>query len=325
MNEIKKRILGRTGQEIAEIGLGGVHISGRDGKISDEGVRVVRRSLELGVDYIDTAPLYGSSQAVLGEALRGSKEGYILSTKCGQCWDRRTGPYREIDAYKVQLEKSLSDLRRDSVDILYIHEADWAVYWEDMEIPRKQIGLIDQNASYDYAAAPVFQFILWAREQGLTRYIGISGNNAHLLAKVLKEFPVDIDVVLVALQYSLIWRNAVEHFLPVAKQMNVGVVLGGPLQQRRLPVPHREWLESPPDWMDEDTRGRFKSLYQIHEETGMTLAEMAVRFLLADPDFTTVIPGAANVEQLEENMRSAAAEPLPQELHDRLDALGKIF
>ena len=323
MNKIKKRLLGRTGQKIAEIGLGGVFIAGHGGNIPDESIQVVQRSLELGVDYIDTAPLYGNSQVVLGEALRGSTEGYLLGTKCGR-WDWRTGPYRNLDPYKVQLEKSLSDLRRDSVDILYIHEADWAVYWEDMDIPRKQM-LIDQNASYDYAAAPVFQFLQWAREQGFTRYIGISGNNAHLLAKVLKECPLEIDVVLVALQYSLIWRNAREHFLPVGKQMDVGVVLGGPLQQGRLSVPHREWLENPPDWMDEDTRGRFESLYEIHEETGMTLAEMTVRFLLADPYFTTVIPGAANVEQLEENMKAAAAGPLPQELYDRLDALGKIF
>ena len=323
MSQIKKRALGSTGQEITEIGLGGLFIRGRDGEISDEGIRVARRSLELGVDYIDTAPLYGNSQAVLGEALGGSKEGFLLGTKCGR-WDWRTGPYRDLDAYKAQFEKSLNDLRRDSVDILYIHEADWAVYWEDMDSPRKQM-LIDQNASYDYAAAPVFQFVLWAREQGLTRHIGISGNNAHLLAKVLKEFPLEIAVVLVALQYNLIWRNAREHFLPVAKQMGVGVVLGAPLQQGRLSVPHKEWLETPPDWMDEDTHGRFKSLYEIQEEAGMTLAEMGLRFLLSDPDFTTVIPGAANVEQLEENMEAAAAGPLPQDLYSKLDALGKVF
>ena len=95
--------------------------------------------------------------------------------------------------------------------------------------------------------------------------------------------------------------------LPAAKEKGAGVVLGAPLQQGRLAVPHREWLQKPPEWMDEDLRGRFERLYAIHDETGLSLADLAVRFLLADPDFSTVIPGPSTVGQLEENIQSAAA------------------
>jgi len=321
MRHIKRRELGKTGLKITEVALGGVFIAGGH-TARDEAIRTVRRAIELGVNYIDTAPAYGDSQDVIGEALEGYEGDYLIGTKCGR-WDWKTGPYRELDAYKTQFEQSLKSLRRDYVDILYIHEADWAAYWEDMEIPRASLH-IDLDIPYDYASSPVVQFLQWAKAQRLARYVGISGNNAHLLAKVLRENQAWIDVVLVAFQYSLIWRNAKTHLLPLAGELDVGVVLGAPLQQGRLAVPHEEWLEEPPEWMDEDLHIRFRSLYKIQRETGMTLAEMGIRFLLADSDFTTVIPGAANVEQLEENVRCAAAGPLPPEVYARLEALGKV-
>ena len=321
MSTIKKRRLGKTGLDVTEIGLGGVFISDHNTD-REEGIRVVHRALDLGVNYIDTAPLYGNSQEVLGQALAGRTEDYLLGTKCGR-WDWRTGPYRQLDAYKTQFEESLKLLRRDQVDILYIHEADCAVYWQDMEIPRSSCH-IDLKASYDYSSAPVAEFVRWAKDQGLAKHLGISGNNAHLLAKVLREIDLEIEVVLVGFQYSLIWRNAKEHLLPVARDMGVAVVLGAPLQQGHLAVPHPEWLTESPDWMDGDLRDRFAKLYKIQKETGMTLAELAGRFILADPDFATVIPGAANVAQLEENVDCSMAGRLPAELHAELDVLGKI-
>ena len=323
MSGIKKRPLGKTGLDVTEVGFGSVFISTRHSAPREEAIRVVHRALELGVNYIDTAPMYGNAHEIMGEALADRKEEYLLGTKCGR-WDWKTGPYRDIDAFKRQFEQSLKDLRRDSVDLLYIHEADWAVYWQDMDIPR-DTWHVDPSSSYEYASAPVVQFLQWAKHHGMAKHLGISGNNAHLLAKVLQQAELEIEIVLVAFQYNLIWRNACEYVLPLAGDLGVGVVLGAPLQQGRLAVPRPEWLENPPEWMDEDLRTRFGELYEIHGETGMSLAELAIRFLLADPGFATVIPGAATVEQLEENIRSSAVGPLPPEIHARLDALGKVF
>jgi len=322
MTGINKRPLGNTGLEVTEVGLGGLYI-GVSSTPQDEAVRVVHRALELGVNYIDTAPLYGNSQKVLGEALEGRSEAYYLGTKCGR-WDWKTGPYRELDAFKSQFEQTLRDLRRDSVDILYIHEADWSVFWQDQLTPRRTWH-IASDGSYDYGNAPVTQFLLWAKEQGMARHLGMCGNNAHLLAKILQESGLPVEVVLVAFQYSLVRRNAKKYLLPLAKELGVGIVLGTPLEQGRLVVPRGEWLENPPDWMDDDLRARFESLYGIHQETGISLATLAMRFLLADTDATTVIPGAATVEQLEENIASATMGPLPPDLHARLDALGRTY
>lgn len=317
------RPLGRTGERVSSVALGGLFINERIGSARDEAVRVVHRALELGVSYIDTAPMYGNSQEILGESLPAATPGVLIGTKCGR-WNWQRGPYREVDAYKSQLEESLRHLRRDRVDLLYVHEADWAVFWADQEIPRSRRHL-DPAARYDWEAAPVTRFLAWAREEGLARHIGISGNNAGLLARVLEESGLPIDVVLVAFQYSLIWRNAPERLLPVARERGVGVVLGAPLQQGKLAVPHPEWLEEPPEWMDEDLRGRFRALYEIQRESGLPLAELGLRYLLADPDVATVIPGAATVAELEANVRCALDGPLPRELHDRIGALGRVF
>ena len=322
MTEINKRPLGKTGLEVTQIGLGGVFI-GEDTSAHDEAIRVVHRALELGVNYFDTAPFYGNSQEVLGEALQGRREPYLLGTKCGR-WDWQTGPYRELDAFKAQFEQTLRDLRRDYVDILYIHEADWSVYWQDEVTPRKKWH-IRADGVYDYANAPVAQFLLWAKEQGMAKHLGISGNNAHLLAKVLQEITLPVEVVLVAYQYSLIWRNARQYLLPLVRELGRGVVLGTPLQQGKLAVPRIDWLEHPPDWMDDDLRTRFAELYAIHHETGLSLAALAMRFLLADRDVATVIPGAATIEQLEENVTCAASGRLLPDIQSRLDSLGRAF
>ena len=323
MSGLKKRPLGKTGLEVTEIGLGTVFLSEIAGTQRDEAIRVVHRALELGINYIDTAPLYGDAHEVLGEALEGRGEDYIFGTKCGR-WDYKTGPYRSLDAFKKQFEVSLKGLRRESVDILYIHECDWYPYWEDVDEPR-EVPNIKIEGTYDYDSAPVFKFLEWAKTQGLTRYLGMSGNNAHLVAKVLNEIGIEIDVVVIAFQYSLIWRNAVEDFIPSAKEKDVGVVLGAPLQQGRLAVPRQEWINDPPAWMDDDTRDRFSRLYEIQRESGLTLAELAMRFLLSDQDIDCIIPGAANVTQLEENVNCSIAGPLALDLHQSLDKIGKVF
>ena len=317
---MQQRRLGRTAVQLTELGLGGVFV--REGQTDrQEGIRVVQRSLELGLNYIDTSPAYGNSQDVIGEALAGRPESVYLSTKCGR-WDLQTGPYRQLDAYKEQWEESLRALRRDSVDLLFLHEADWAAYWTE---GRSEQQHIHPDVNYDFSNAPVAEFLRWARGQGTACHLGISGNNAHLLARVLRDADLDIDVVLVAFQYDLVWRNAPAHLLPMAREMDVGVVLGAPLQQGKLASAREEWLLEPPDWMNADLKQRFGELYDIQRETGLSLPELAIRFLLADRDFCSVIPGAATVGELEENVRCASAGPLTPEIHQRLASLGAVF
>jgi len=320
---IRKRPLGRTGLEVTEVSVGGFFFNEAAGTKREDAVRIIHRALELGVNYFDTAPYYGNSQEDVGQALSACKDGCVLSTKCGR-WDWETGPFRDLDAFKVQLEQTLRLLRRDYVDVLYLHEADWPVYWEDLEVPRAN-RVLDPKATYDYDESAALRFLRWAREQGLAKHIGISGNNAHLLAKVLHETATDIEVVLVAFQYDPIWRNAKQHLLPLTTTRSVAVVLGAPLQQGRLAEPHKEWLRNPPPWMGDETRERFRSLYEIRTETGLTLPELTLRFLLADRGISSITTGVSTVGQLEENVRCSNAGPLPSEIHSRIEALGRLY
>ncbi|MGJ3242278.1 MAG: aldo/keto reductase [Opitutales bacterium] len=320
---LPRRPFGKTGLEVTTLSLGSVFVSSGLGTARETGVSVVRRALDLGINYIDTAPFYSDAQAVVGEALDGIDTDVILGTKCGR-WNWREGPYRDLDAFKRQFEQSLKDLRRDRVDIVYVHEADWLPFWSDERPPPQRN--IDPDASYAFDDAPVARFLAWLREEKLTRFTGISGNNAHLLAKVLRESDLPVDCLLVAFQYSLLYRNAPARLLDETARRGIGVVLGSPLQQGRLATVHPEWLEEPPDWVEragllEDLR----TLYAIQRESGLSLAELGTRFLLNDSRFSTLATGPASLEQLEENVACAARGPLPPAIQQRLETLGKVF
>ena len=118
---MKKRILGRTGLAVGELSLGGLFVSSH-GAAFAQSKQAVLRALELGVNYIDTAPTYFDSEEVLGKALEGVKTPLYLSTKIGG----RLTPFLPQDptCLRRSVEESLARLKRDRVDILMVHEPD---------------------------------------------------------------------------------------------------------------------------------------------------------------------------------------------------------
>ena len=124
--EIETRPYGNTGERVTVIGLGGAPLS--KSSFAD-GVATVHRALDLGITYFDTSPGYRISQAIYGEALEGRKEKYVLATKVGYL--REPHHFRSMDALHAQIWESLRYLRRDSVDVLQVHECDWRRWWSD--------------------------------------------------------------------------------------------------------------------------------------------------------------------------------------------------
>jgi len=123
---MKYRPLGKTGLQVSELAMGGLFVS-RLGAERDEARRAVRRALELGVNYVDTAPSYLDSEAARGEALADATQPYILSTKLSARWTESGAlPFNAQDKGELRrmVETSLATLRRDRVDILMIHEPD---------------------------------------------------------------------------------------------------------------------------------------------------------------------------------------------------------
>ncbi len=154
----------------------------------------------------------------------------------------------------------------------------------------------------------------------MCRYIGISGNTASNMARVLTA--LDVDTCLIAFNYDLIWRNARTQVMPLAREKGVALILGAIFQYGRFTHVRRDWLEASPKWMTEEVHERFTRLYKQQASSGMSLVELTVRFLLADAGFSTILIGAVTASQLEESVAAGRRGPLSADLHAQVEALG---
>ena len=309
------RQFGRSSSHTTALGLGGAVL---DRSSRDDGIATVRRAVELGIRYFDTSPGYcrNDSQLMMGEGLAGAPDDIMLATKLGY-FDTQAD-YRSEDALKRQIEDNLRRLRRDSVDVLQVHEANWESWWSDGASSRGQ--QITDDEQYQFADAPVIRVLRWARDQGLCRYIGITGNVARQISRVLAA--VDVDTFLVAYSYDLIVRSAEIEAFPLAREKGVALILGAIFSGGRLVRAHDEWITDPPEWMTPDLQERFARLYRIQEDARIPLVEMAVRFALSQSDTSVVLVGCATPAEIEQSVDAASAGNLPDDVQRRIVALG---
>jgi aryl-alcohol dehydrogenase-like predicted oxidoreductase len=295
--------LGKTGLTVSELGMGGLFVSSF-AATREEGRRAVRWALELGVNYVDTAPGYRDSEEVMGEALDGVEQPYILSTKLGG----RPQPFdaQDKDALRRSVEESLRLLRRETIDILMIHEPD-------------RPGQYDWFPDWERFHGPVVELLAELKDEGIIRYTGLGGTTAYTLPHILATG--QYDVVLTAFNYSLLWREAEIAVLPEAVKQGMGIIIGSPLQQGALARCYVDEVEHGARWLSPPRRAQFKRLYALVDELGMPLPELALRFVLSNLDISTVLSGARSVAEVEANVRSAEKGPLSQ---DVLDAVQEI-
>lgn len=308
---MQERPYGPTGEITTAIGLGGAFLTARS---YDDGVATVRRALDLGVRYYDTSPMYcqGAAQAVMGEALDGVTQPYLLATKLGYL--SHPARYHSPDALRTQLDENLRLLRRDHVDTLQLHEADLEHWWSPAE---SATGRIKPDVDYDFDNAPALRVLRELRREGRCRFIGISGNSAEHMGRILRE--VEIDTFLQAFNYDLIRRGA-RDTLPVAAAKGC-VRLAGAIFQRGLARPDYELLEHPPEWLTPELEEKYQRIYDLQEGSGMTLAEMGVRFIVAQPEIDTIIIGAKTPREIEECVRAAEKGPLPEDMGREIEAI----
>ena len=303
---MEKRRLGRTGLEVSVLGMGGLFVSTVGKRGRDEACQAVRRALSLGVNYVDTAPSYADSEEVLGLALEGVPQPYYLSTKLGG----RPQPFnpKDKDMLRRSVDESLRLLKGDAIDILMIHEPD-------------RPGQYDWWTDLDNFHGPVCDLLEELKSEGLIRFTGLGGTTAYQLPRIMATG--NYDVVLTAFNYSLLWREATIAVFPEAKRQNMGLIIGSPLQQgalaRRYPdVDAGAWWLSPP------RQEQFKALYALLDEIELSLPEVALRMVVANPDVSTILMGARSVNEVEQNVRSIEAGPLPSELLARLQQIADM-
>ena len=299
---MEERRLGKTDMVVTRLSLGGLFTSRIGGELQQTRA-AVHRALELGINYIDTAPSYANSEETLGKCLADVQTPYCLSTKLGG----KPEPFdaRDADGLRSSFEESLRLLGRDYVDILYIHEPD-------------RPGQNDWWESWDTFHGPVCDVIAELKNQGLVRYTGLGGTTAYEMAYIIER--TDYDVLLTAFQYSLLWREAEIAVIPAARAKGMGIVAGSPLQQGWLSRRFDDVVrDNPPPWLSPARREQFLRLYALCDGLEMTLPTLATRFVISNPDVDTTLTGARSAEEAELNVAAVEAGPLPDDVLAELD------
>lgn len=299
------RALGNTGLSVSLLSLGGLFVSTAGGPF-DRAREAVHHAIARGVNYIDTAPMYLDSEEVLGRILTDATQPVILSTKLGS----RPQPFnpRDAAALRESFETSCRLLGRRQIDILMIHEPDR---------PRQ----FDWWEAMDEARGPVMDVIDRLKGEGRIRFAGLGGTTAYDMARLIRTGR--FDVVLTAFNTSLLWREAWHELIPAAAEHGVGVVAGSPLQQGALARVWREEVETA-TWLSRPRREQFRRLYALVDEVGIAVAELSLRFLLAEPQIATILMGARSVAEVDANVDAIARGPLPSDLMARLDEIAAM-
>ena len=288
--------IGRTGLHVTRLGLGGVALSGAPPATDphapspeSEAVSLIRRSLDLGLNYLDTAPMYGvgHSERRYGQALQGiPRDRYVLSTKVGRVL--RPGTEGEMtwafdfsrEGARASFESSLERLGIERVDIVFVH---------------------DPDEHYQAALDGAFPVLRELRDDGRIRAIGAGMNQWQMELAFAREGYSDC--FLLAGRYTLLDQTALPEFLPYCVEHHISVVAGGPYNSGILAVGPRagatfNYRAAPPEMMDKAAR-----IAQVCERHQVPLKAAALQFILAHPAIASVIPGARSVAEVEENAR----------------------
>lgn len=307
---MKYRKLGKTGLEVSEIGFGAWGIGGKlwQGGADDESHRALRSAIELGINFIDTALVYGDghSEKLVGKAVREAKHRVHVATKIppkNRLWPARPGidlEYVFPEDYIVRCtEDSLRNLKLDTVDLQQFHV--WNPEWL-------------RNEEWKRAFEEL-------KTAGKVRAVGVSINDHDpdsALELVRSGF---IDAVQVI--YNIFDQSADKNLFPLAAQMNVGVLARVPFDEGSLTgTITEETVFDPKDFRASYFRGDRKKQVVDHiraleaDLNGPvgSLAETALRFSIAPPAVSTVIPGMRTVRNVERNAAVSGQEPLPPEV-----------
>ena len=305
---LEQRPFGRTGETVSLIGLGGAALHKHS---YQHGLATVKHALDLGISYFDTSPWYGiaadgkwisegESQRIMGEGLEGTSKPHLLATKI-HAW--RTYNHSVEDCL-AQVRDNLRVLRRDRVDVLLGHDMQHRRFWKPDAKEEEQLEI---EESLDYENAPVMQALREAKVQGFCRYLGLSGGPSELLAHVMQQ--VKLDMCLSAGEYSLRDRTSPRVMLPVIREQGMAYVIGA--------------IFSAPGNKGVINGSLFKDarLLELARATGLSIAAMSVRFLMANREITTILVGASTPEEIEESVVAAQAGPLPPDIQQTLEAI----
>ncbi len=292
---MQKRELGNTGMQITPVGFGSWAIGGDNWQFGwgsqDDGdaIAAIERAVELGINWIDTAAVYGlgHSEELVAKAVAGMKDRPWIFTKCSLVWDarRQMSSSLKADSIRRECEASLKRLNVDAIDLYQIHwpnpEADLEEGWQEMAR---------------------------LKEEGLVRHIGVSNFSVDQLRRIIPIAPV------ATLQppYSML-RPAIEQtLLPFCLEQNIGVIVYSPMlsgmlsgamtRERAANFSADDWRRNNKEFQEPRLSANLELvelLKQIGAPYGRSAGEVAIAWTLRHPAVTGAIVGGRNAAQVE--------------------------
>ena len=310
---MQKRTLGKSGLEVSAIGLGCMGLSYGYGPATERGaaIELIRRAFELGVTFFDTAEAYGpgDNEELLGEALAPFRDKVVIATKFGfKDGKVAAGMDSRPETIRAVAEASLRRLKTDVIDLFYQHR-------------------VDPNVPMEDVAGAVKDLIA----QGKVRHFGMSEAGVESIRRAHAVQPV------AALQseHSMWWREPEKAILPLLEELGIGFVPFSPLGKGFLTgainadtkFDANDFRNIVPRFAEAARQANqhlVDVLGDIAAGKGVTRAQIALAWLLAQKPWIAPIPGTTKLHRLEENVGAAAVELTPGDLADIESALVAI-
>lgn len=315
---MKYRRFGRTGWNVSEMGYGMWGMGGWTGSDDKESIEALQQSVDLGCNFFDAARAYGDghSESLLGRLIRdnnanqgGSSKRFYVATKVPpknlQWPSRREYKLDDCfppDFFERSVEASLKDLGIETIDLIQFHT--WEDSWIDDDRWIRKVGDL--------------------KKRGLIRAVGISINRWEPWngVRAVREGLVDAVQVI----YNIFDQAPEDELFPACREHDVGVIARVPFDEGSLTgtlTRESKWPKG--DWRNiyfvpenlNPTLDRVEKLKALVPQ-GMTLPEMALRFILMNPDVSTIIPGMRKPRNVLSNMAASDAPPLPASLYAEL-------
>ena len=312
--------LGNSDMDITRIGVGAWAIGGGGWAFGwgpqddNESVEAIRAAIDQGMNWIDTAAVYGlgHSEEVVAKALEGISNKPYVFTKCARVWDesRKIGKRLKADSVKKECEDSLRRLKLDVIDLYQIH---WPEPDEDIEEGWGAMAKL--------------------KEEGKVRWIGLSNFSAEQMRRVQPIAPITS----LQPQYSMLAREAEESILPYTRANNIGVIVyspmrngllsGGMTKERVANFPEDDFRRNRPDFQEPKLSKNLELaelLRKIGAKYGRTPGEVAIAWTLLNPAVTAAIVGVRSAKQVEGVIGAGDLALSPADINQIEDHLEKI-